>query len=228
MQLSVQEVRKLDKAAVDELGLTGPILMENAARGVCDAILRLPHHLKSIVLLCGPGNNGGDGFALARQLSAHGICPQVILLAAGKDLTPDAGFNRQVWQAAGGDVADELTPEEIGQRLTALNNQDLIVDCLLGTGIRGAVRDPFRTVIAAANSSEAPILAVDLPSGMDADSGTADGECIRAVQTVTFVAPKTGFAAAGADAFTGDVHVAHIGLPLHWVTRWVDDLRGKA
>jgi NAD(P)H-hydrate epimerase len=119
-----------------------------------------------------------------------------------------------------GDAAEVRT-----QILTGLTHHDLIVDCLLGTGIKGAVRDPFNGVIRAVNATSARVLAVDVPSGMDADTGQAQGECIRAEQTVTFVAAKQGFASAGASEFTGVIDVAHIGIPQDWITERVDRFR---
>ena len=216
--LSRDEVRWIDQIAVEELGITGLMLMENAARGVCDRILRM-REIREIHIVCGPGNNGGDGFALARLLQAVGADPHVWLVPAGKPLTHDADVNRNILTAAGGTVRDAGGAADIVPAFADLGPNDLIVDCLLGTGVRGAVRNPFAEVIEAVNSTDACVLAVDVPSGLDCESGTADGVCIRADLTVTFVGIKKGFAAPGADRFTGPVETAHIGLPAAWVRR---------
>lgn len=223
--LSCDEVRSIDRAAMEELGLSGVLLMENAARGVCDAILRETPQPGNIRILCGPGNNGGDGLALARQLSARDRDARVFLVTSGKELTPDADFNRRVWLAAGGSVEDGDQLNDLDFMLRELSARDLVVDCLLGTGVRGAVRDPFRTLIAAVNQSPARVLAVDVPSGLDCDTGVAAGECIRADRTVTFVGRKRGFAAPTAAEFTGTVEVAHIGTPASWVKQWLSRYR---
>lgn len=219
--LTRDEVRAIDRAAVDELGLTGPLLMENAARGVCDIVLQSGFPAGQVLILCGPGNNGGDGFALARQLAAWDVSSIVYLTTAGRELTPDCQFNRDVWRASDGAIYDGDDVPTARAALERLCRDDLIVDCLLGTGIRGAARTPFRELIAAANASAAAILAVDVPSGMDCETGTAAGECIAAARTVTFVARKSGFDNADAKRSLGDVEVAHIGLPHSWVRNWI-------
>ncbi len=226
--LSRAESRQIDQAAVDELGLTGVVLMENAARGVCDVILREPPFPTRIIICCGPGNNGGDGFALARQLAARGVEATVFLTAAGKPLTHDAEFNRDIWLAAGYCVKDGDHPEQICDVLSNLGKGDLIVDCLLGTGIRGAVRAPFGGIIEAMNSSNARVLAVDVPSGMDCETGEAEGAAVLAQRTVTFVARKIGFSQPCSEAFTGMVEVAHIGIPNRWVCDWLERYRSAS
>ena len=223
--LSRDESRHIDGAAVSELGLTGLLLMENAARSACDVILREFSRPANIVILCGPGNNGGDGFAVARQLSARGVTARVFLTTAGRDLTSDAEFNRQVWLAAGYEVEDGNHADTIRVVLENLKNDDLVVDCLLGTGIRGAVREPFDGIIAAVNLSPAQVLAIDVPSGLDCESGDAAGECIRADRTITFVGMKTGFVTKTARPYTGPVETGHIGLPEVWVREWVSRYR---
>lgn len=221
LQLTRDESRAIDQAAVDELGLSGLLLMENAAAGVCRLIRQDFADVGRMVILCGPGNNGGDGFAIARQLAAVGIESEVILVDAGKPLTHDCDFNRNVWTAAGYKVSDGTDLSVAAEVCSFLSSSDLIVDCLLGTGIRGDVREPFASVVNAINASRAKVLAVDVPSGLDCNTGTAVGSCVRADSTVTFVGIKTGFRQKSAAEFTGQLHVAHIGLPRRWVHNWL-------
>ncbi|MEZ6133069.1 MAG: NAD(P)H-hydrate epimerase [Planctomycetaceae bacterium] len=218
--LSCQIARSLDAAAVSELGIPSLLLMENAARGVTDLIQQQFSTAQQIVIACGPGNNGGDGLAIVRQLAANEIAAQVFLIRAGKTLTPDAAANLRMATAAGLHVTVQDESDEVISCVRTLTASDLIVDCLLGTGVSGAVREPFAGIIASINESDAAVLAVDVPSGLNCDTGTAAGECIRADRTVTFVGPKEGFLNPAAAAFTGIVSVAHIGLPTEWVRRW--------
>lgn len=227
MMLSRDEVRSLDAVAIRELGIPGLVLMENAARGVCDEVLRGTPP-KAIHVLCGAGNNGGDGFALARQLAANGREPVVWLLSAGKPLTHDCDCNRKMWLSSGGNIREDTPPHQMFRELQSLNADDLIVDCLLGTGVQGAPREPFAGAIVAVNNSPAEVLAVDLPSGLDCDTGLATGECVQAARTVTFVAMKAGFNEPLSAKYTGHVSVAHIGIPRAWVREWTDNYRASS
>ncbi len=235
--LSRDEARAIDAAAILRLGLTGPLLMENAARGVADILVRefreftrsadsaLP--VGRVIIICGPGNNGGDGLALVRQLTARDINADARLLRAGKSLTDDAQFNFNVLLAAGIQVMELANSSDFVEQLAGVGTSDVIVDCLLGTGIRGNVRSPYLELIEAINASPARVLSVDVPSGLDCDLGTASGVCIHADRTVTFVGRKRGFDIPESKQFTGDVSVAHIGLPQHWTRHWLSAFRAS-
>jgi NAD(P)H-hydrate epimerase len=145
--LSCSEIRRLDSDAIQSLGLPSLLLMENAARGVVDAIVK-PGPWNSITIVAGPGNNGGDGFAAARQLSATGIDSHVFLLRGNKTLSADAESNLQFLARSGVDVVD-TTISQLQAHCKKLNSRDLIVDSLLGTGIRGIVSSPFADAIIA-------------------------------------------------------------------------------
>ncbi|GAB5443842.1 MAG: NAD(P)H-hydrate epimerase [Fuerstiella sp.] len=225
--LTRDESRRIDPAAVDELKLTGTVLMENAARGVAEIIQQRYASVDEIVIVCGPGNNGGDGFAIARQLGCHERVAEVWLVTAGKQLADDAAFNNNAWKKCGQpvhDVDDDAMPD-LRRRLADLSDRSLIVDCLLGTGIRGAPKEPFATAIDAMNDSAAAVLAVDVPSGLDCDTGEAAGSAVRADTTVTFVANKQGFQTDTGRRHTGEIHVAHIGLPVWWIEAWLKRYR---
>lgn len=219
--LSRSAARDIDAAAVSELGMTGPLLMENAARGICDVVRQHFQHAKRIVIAAGPGNNGGDGLALARQLAACHQTSNVYLVSASRSLTDDAAFNLQILQAAGIGVARSEDGADLIADLLTLEADDLIVDCLLGTGVRGALREPFLQIAEAINQSVARVLAVDVPSGLDCETGAAEGTCVIADHTVTFVGLKRGFQNRSAAQKTGRVTVAHIGLPAAWVSDWL-------
>ena len=194
--------------------------MENAGRGAADVLCRLMATAgdmeigpQKIVICCGKGNNAGDGFVVARHLDLRGYRVQVLLWAETDELQGDAEVNFQIIQRAGlpleifgGDPhADRLAEHLAGATW--------IVDALLGTGARGEPRPPLDAVIDQLNAAGVPILAIDLPSGLDCDSGEPAGHTIRAAETCTFVATKRGFVAPGAEQYTGRVHVLDIGAP---------------
>jgi NAD(P)H-hydrate epimerase len=221
--LTREQARQVDTAAIQRLGLPGLLLMENAARGVIEELTtRLGSHGR-VLILCGPGNNGGDGLAIARLLASAGIDGTVYLVRAGKDLTDDANQNLGFLLASGRTVLEGETVNSWEQVFDELTDNDWILDCLLGTGARGGPRPPFLAIIKAINESSAQVLAVDVPSGLDCDTGLVEGVCINADATVTFVGMKRGFLQPSARKFTGDVVVAHIGIPLAWVRSWLND-----
>ncbi len=216
--LSRDEVRQVDRRAIEEYGIPGVVLMENAGRGTAELLMSLGIN-GPVVICAGKGNNGGDGFVIARHLENQG-CPMKVLLFADPDeLDGDAAINYRVIRSAGTPI-DVLSFKEKGKRekekvefRRRLADADWIVDALLGTGARGSVREPYAAAIRQINASTAKVLAVDLPSGMDCDTGEPLGCCVRADHTATFVARKAGFDAAGAEKLTGSVRVIDIGVP---------------
>lgn len=210
--LSREQVREVDRRAVADYGMTGLVLMENAGRGVADAIQRLGI-AGPVLIACGKGNNAGDGFVIARHLDFRGYAVEVLVWAAPDELAGDAGANYRILEKAGvpmvcyGGTLDEA---DLFARLTG---KALVVDALLGTGARGEPRPPLDRVIDLLNACGAAILAVDLPSGLDCDTGRASSHTIRAARTCTFVAPKPGFLVPRAAAYTGTVEVLDIGVP---------------
>lgn len=210
--LSRLEVRDVDRRAIECYGLPGIVLMENAGRGAAALLLQLG--IAGRVVICaGKGNNGGDGFVMARHLELHDIEVGVLLLCNPADLSGDAAANYRVLQAAG--LAGMVLGQNLSNQQLAeeLRTADWIVDALLGTGTQGEIREPLRSAIGTINESGKRVLAVDLPSGMDCDTGLPLGKCIRAEHTATFVARKLGFDAPGAALWTGLVHVVEIGVP---------------
>lgn len=217
--MSRQQVRDVDRRAIAEYGLAGIVLMENAGRGCVDLLTRLEIRGR-VVILCGKGNNAGDGFVIARHLENKGHNVSVVLFSDPQEFVGDADTNLNILLKAGTPICQvDLEKDPAGLELL-MGNADWVVDALLGTGTRGAVRKPFDTVIDAINGSSARVLAVDLPSGLDCDSGTpltrensTEVCCVRADHTATFVARKLGFENAASVEWTGDVHVIDIGVP---------------
>jgi NAD(P)H-hydrate epimerase len=162
---------------------------------------------------CGSGNNAGDGFVIARHLDLRGIKPRVLLWAAPDELKGDALANYTVISRSGMAVEQFDEAADPVRLQAALQGVTWIVDALLGTGARGAPRPPLDAVIQQLNDHPAPVLAVDVPSGLDCETGDAADMTIRAAHTCTFVALKSGFVAPGADRCTGKVHVLDIGAP---------------
>ncbi len=215
--LARDEVRSIDVQAAQKLDMPTVILMENAGRGAAAWIRdqAAPAPAK-VLILCGPGNNGGDGGVVARHLDLRGYRVQVVWFARADRLKGDAATQFQILDRAGFDQScwdDDDLSAPAGRLNTLLTGADWVVDALLGTGLTRPVEGTLRKVIAAMNASGKPILALDLPSGLDADSGQPLGLAVRARATVTFVAPKLGFAGPGADAYTGPVTVVEIGVP---------------
>lgn len=204
--LTREQVRSIDRKAIEDFGMSGLVLMENAGRGCADELCELGIRGK-VVIVCGRGNNGGDGFVIARHLESRGIVVRVVLAAEPDELRGDAAANYAILQQAGFTIvtADKLTEE--------LTGADWIVDALLGTGATGDPRQPIANAIETLNASGARKLAIDLPSGLDCDTGIPGHPTFRADHTCTFVAPKVGFANPAANEYLGTVSVHDIGVP---------------
>lgn len=223
--ITQDEARAIDKAAMDSLGIPGLVLMENAARGVSEHLDRVCQ-VGRVTIVCGPGNNGGDGLALARQRAAAGKESRVVLVSTGKSLTADTQNNLDFLINSGVPVQTVNHNSDCQILLDEMAPEDWIIDSLLGTGVRGELRAPFNLWVQAINASPANVLAVDVPSGMNCDNGTGLGECVHADLTVTFVGVKPGFISASAETYTGEVVVAPIGIPLTWLQHWLLSHRG--
>jgi len=208
MELTREQMRALDHRAIKELGVPGIVLMENAGRGVAELLQGLGIR-GAVLICCGKGNNGGDGFVIARHLDNHRLPVRVVLFVAPESLTGDAAIAYRIIASSGLPIIS-YDPELFTRELALA---DWVVDALLGTGLLGAVRSPIDQCIAAINDSQKKVMAVDLPSGLDCDTGQPLGPTIRADHTATFVAPKKGFHDPQAKAWLGQVHVVDIGVP---------------
>jgi NAD(P)H-hydrate epimerase len=211
MFLSREQLRAVDRRAVEELGLPSEVLMENAGRGAADLLLSLGVR-GPVVICCGKGNNGGDGLVIARHLDIRGATVRVLLFAPPEALRGDAAVNYRALSRTAVPLRalSEVEPAALADELASA---EWVVDALFGTGLTGPLSAPFDRVAAAINASGARVLAVDIPSGLDCDTGEPLGPAVKAEHTVTFVAPKKGFASPGAAVWTGRVHVVGIGVP---------------
>ena len=215
--MSRDEVREIDRIAIEHFSLPGVVLMENAARGCVDWLRELGVS-GQVVICAGRGNNGGDGFVIARHLENLGIDVRVLLFADPDAVRGDAAVNLQVLQKSQTPLrifdATDVDSEQIRGEL---DNADWIVDALLGTGTRGGLREPISTVISEINAAFARKMAIDLPSGLDCDTGVpvdVDNQiAIEAHNTATFVARKLGFQNEASRPFTGEIRVIDIGVP---------------
>lgn len=220
--LTREQSRLVDRLAIEEYGMTGLVLMENAGRGVADVLCELGI-AGPVVICCGKGNNAGDGFVIARHLDLRGHRVRVLLWAEISELSGDAAANFRILQKT--DVPIEI----FGNRHDAtrlelfLKDAAWIADGLLGTGARGEPRPPLDAVIDQLNAATAPKLAIDLPSGLDCDTGEAASHTIRAVETCTFVTAKPGFLVPAALPYVGRLHVLDIGQPRGLVERILEE-----
>ncbi len=220
--LSCDQVRAVDRLALEEYGIPGVVLMENAGAGAARILLEAVPD--SVAVLCGPGNNGGDGYVVARHLVNAGVETCVIEFASPERLRGDAAIMREIVAQMAQRDADSL--RLISQSSCVLSEElatcDWLVDGLLGTGFHGEVREPLAGAIRACNerrAAGAKVFALDLPSGLDADSGGAAGDTIRADLTATFAARKHGLIEPQAAEFVGELRVVSIGAPKALIRR---------
>jgi len=210
--LTRDEVRSIDATAAKELGLPTLILMENAGSGAAEVLRERLKASSNVVILCGPGNNGGDGGVVARHLDAWGHAVKIIWFAEPEKLAPDAATQFGILEKSG--ISQQSLPDATStEELDALfQGADWLVDGLLGTGLTRPVDGWLHAVIKSVNRSGTPVLALDVPSGMDADTGNVLGIAVKATLTATFVAPKVGFTGPFSTN-AGEVRVVEIGVP---------------
>lgn len=205
------QMRAIDRRATEEYAIPSLLLMENAALRVVDAAeaMLATSGGRRVQVVAGKGNNGGDGLAAARHLHQRGFKVHVTLVADPDAVEGDARLNLEICHRVGVPL-EVAPPAPIG---FGTPPSDLIIDALLGTGVRGAPTGPIAEAIDAINRCPAPVLAVDLPSGLDADTGAVPGACVRARRTVTFALPKRGLLVYPGRGFAGEIEVADIGIP---------------
>jgi len=206
------QARLIDQRAIKDYGMSGLVLMENAARGCVDFLVSR-RVAGPVLVACGKGNNGGDGFAMARLLDNRGIQVRLLLCADPASLTGDALDNFKIASLCGIHVTVALTPDDIAASFDSAGMQpEWVVDALLGTGASGAPRGAIPPALNPLNAAAGSKLAIDIPSGLDCDTGQAPGELFRADHTCTFVAAKPGLLNP-ATPCAGDIHVVNIGAP---------------
>jgi NAD(P)H-hydrate epimerase len=218
-QLTRAQVREIDRLSIGQYHIPGIVLMENAARATADVACEMLGNARGrqILILCGGGNNGGDGLAVARHLHNRGANISIALTIDPAKYHGDALINWQIVSAMRLPCHPAL-PETIAQ-----SSADLLIDAIFGTGLTAPPRDPFPALVEAVEKSARPVLAIDLPSGLDCDTGHPPGACIRATRTITFVAEKIGFAAPSARPYLGAVTIGDIGCPAQLITQIASD-----
>ncbi len=213
--LNADQMREADRRTIQDIGIASLVLMENAGRQVVAAIESLYPDLseRRIAIVCGKGNNGGDGFVVARTLQQRGFDVSVFLIGSVADVKGDARINLEILGRLGQtlvEVADETAWELHGAEVTG---HDLIIDAMFGTGLTTPLTGIYETVVADINDAGVPIVAIDMPSGMSADTSDLIGDCIEATVTVTLGAPKLPLVLPPAEMKSGEVVIADIGIP---------------
>ena len=215
--MSREEVRAFDRWAIEELGVPGVVLMENAGRSCAELIKdKLAGVAKPrVCIFCGTGNNGGDGYVIARHLLSSGFEVAVVICGERSKIKGDAKINLDILEGLGQRVEElDLSDSDVRGRLKAFcGGADMIVDGLFGTGLQGKLKEEHTRLIESINAQNCSILAVDIPSGLDCDTGQPLGAAVRASWTVTFAAVKKGFTLSKTAAkYTGEIFVASIGV----------------
>lgn len=211
--VTAQEMRQIDQQAIEQIGLPGAVLMEHAGSAVVRAIRQHFPECRQIAVVVGKGNNGGDGLVVARQLAHAGQPIQIYLVSPPESFTGDALLNLQIAQNLDLPITQILSADALQELKSQIASSDLIVDSIFGTGLRGGVRGFIGNVIECINETGKPVVAIDLPSGLAADTGIAEGACIQATYTVTMGLPKRGNLIHPGATFTGQLEVADIGFP---------------
>jgi NAD(P)H-hydrate epimerase len=221
LYLTVDQIRAIDQYAIEKLGIPGVILMENAGRNCADHVEKMlknkagsGRRKNKASIICGRGNNGGDGFTIARHLAHRGWEVNVDLYGDPDRLSGDAAVNHAIVENMGLPVRNLKSKQAIAAATRRWSGADVIVDALLGTGFSGEVREPMATLINKLNNQQKPlIMAVDVPSGLNATTGEPGGVAVKANRTVSFVAAKTGYKEKTAKPYLGRVYVVDIGAP---------------
>ncbi len=214
--LNTEQMREADRRTIEEIGIPSIVLMENAGRQAVAAMEAAFDDLATsrVGVLCGRGSNGGDGFVVARTLVQRGVDTAVFLLGSVAEVRGDARANLEILGRIGVTVVEITDAQEWELHFSELTDCGLIVDAILGTGFRGRLTGLLETVVADLNGLGVPIVAIDLPTGVSADSATLDGPAVEASMTVTLGAPKIPLVFPPADVHAGDLVIADIGIPL--------------
>ena len=222
-RMSRQRVREFDAWAISEMGIPSVVLMENAGKNCASVIIDMLERISTdnVTIIAGTGNNGGDGFVIARHLYNASVKVRVVVLGDIDRIAGDARTNLVILEKMDIPVISIDLDESVCRRIKELTSDSgLLVDAIFGTGLSGACREPYPVIIQCINGLGIPVAAVDIPSGLDCDLGVpTDGvNAIKAQLTVTFVAMKEGFVVGCASEYTGKVLTASIGIKptSHW------------
>src|SRR3954451_8535663 len=222
--LTAEAMREVDRAAIEELGIPSLVLMENAAIGVVEAIGESFGEAESVAVFCGPGNNGGDGLAVARHLSVRGFEVRIFLVTGGRALEGDAGIQLGICRRAELPILEIASREVLRSAREAAGECDVVVDALFGTGLARPLEGLFAEAVQVINELDAPVVAVDLPSGLAASQALPIGPHVEADLTVTFAAPKVAHIFPPSSDSVGEMAVTDLGIP----PRLVEDVEEES
>ena len=215
--VTADEMQRMDRMTIEAFGIPGRVLMENAGRGATEFFLTAiyRHHPGPVGVAAGRGNNGGDGFVMARYLGQKGIPVTVFLFSPRSRIKGDAAANLNLLEALNVKVIEVADTDALTSQKAHLSHMRTWIDAILGTGLASDVRGYFKNVIEIINRQHRPVFAVDIPSGLNADTGQICGACIQATATATFGFAKVGHAAYPGRSLTGRLKVIEIGIPPH-------------
>lgn len=213
--VKASEMQEMDRLTIEEIGIPGIVLMENAATGAVRVFLAhfAPPLNSRVLILCGRGNNGGDGYVMARYLSEAGLKVTVLVLAEFKKIAGDALVNLEILRRMGLDIHEVPAEEQWKKQRRLLKDCDFIIDGLLGTGLNSPVRGLYARVIEDVNRANKPVTAIDIPSGLNADTGQVMGVSVQADLTITFGFPKIGQLVFPGAGLVGRLVRIGIGIP---------------
>ena len=213
--VTASEMQEMDRRTIDSFGIPGRILMENAGRGATRFFLEQFSNLgdRRIGIVAGRGNNGGDGFVIARYLAQAGISVSVYLLAESKRVKGDAAANLSLLKPLNVPIIEIPDKASFSIHQSSMNDPDIWIDAILGTGLKSDVKGYFKTIISFINGLDKPVFAIDIPSGLDSDTGQPRGVCIQAQATATFAFAKTGHVLYPGAKYTGLLEIIDIGIP---------------
>ena len=229
--VSAEEMREIDQRAIDKYGIPGLVLMENAGWRVVQVIEQILESVigKRVTIFAGKGNNGGDAFVVARHLKNMGAQVKILITCETKEITGDAKINLDILEKMDLKVYPLLNANSLNIVKVALISTDLVIDGIFGTGFKGAVNKYTGKIFDLINQSDKPIVAIDIPSGVEANTGKVLGPCIKADHTVTMALPKIGLLLEPGASFTGNLYIGDISIPQEaiieqGIDRYVTDL----
>ncbi|MBI5023621.1 MAG: NAD(P)H-hydrate epimerase [Candidatus Omnitrophica bacterium] len=211
--ITVRQIQKLDKTAIERYGIPSLVLMENAGRAVAEEVKRYLRRKRRprVCVVCGLGNNAGDGFVAARHLTNAGIPTKIFLVGKASQLKHDAAVNYRILKRMKCPIQEAGTGRGLSLRDI---DADVVVDAIFGVGLDREIEEPFRGVIETINRAAKYVVAVDIPSGLDGTTGAIYGVCVKADRTMTFSFPKKGFLKGHGPRYVGKIVVVDIGIPL--------------
>jgi hydroxyethylthiazole kinase-like uncharacterized protein yjeF len=223
--VTAETMRLLDRTAIEEYGIAGVVLMELAGAGTARAIMERWPKARRVGILAGSGNNGGDGYVIARHLINTGVKVTTYLLAPREKISGDARINLEILIKMNAPIVDVGDPQELRRHHRDLETMDILVDAMLGTGLKTDVQGIYREAIELLNAARVPICAVDIPTGISSDSGRPMGEAVRASMTCTYGLRKIGQVIYPGVVYVGDLVLIDIGLPREMIERLAGGMR---